>query len=154
MLAVGPNGVGKTNLLESLHVATQGFSPRTRTDAQLIRFGERAARIAVRGTRGTVPLEIELTLEAGAGKRAKLNGAPLRAAEQLRSETATLVFTPDRLGVVKGAPAARRAYFDRVARPAHAGARARCRRSTARAVAQRNASLRRVAARLLVPRCA
>ena len=49
VLAVGPNGVGKTNLLESLHVATQGFSPRTRTDAQLIRFGATASRIAVRG---------------------------------------------------------------------------------------------------------
>ena len=102
MLAVGPNGVGKTNLLESLHVGTQGFSPRTRADAQLIRFGDRAAHIGVRGMRGTVPVEIELTLEAGAGKKAKLNGAALRAAEQLRAETATLVFTPDRLGVVEG----------------------------------------------------
>ena len=45
MLVVGRNGVGKTNLLESLHVATQGFSPRTRQDAQLIRFGETAARV-------------------------------------------------------------------------------------------------------------
>ena len=144
MLAVGPNGVGKTNLLESLHVGTQGFSPRTRTDAQLIRFAERTARVAVRGTRGTVPVEIELTLEAGAGKRAKLNGAPLRAAEQLRAETATLVFTPDRLGVVKGAPAARRAYFDRAVgrlAPARAGLAA----EYGAAVAQRNASLRRVA---------
>ena len=144
MLAVGPNGVGKTNLLESLHVGTQGFSPRTRTDAQLIRFDERTARVAVRGTRGTVPVEIELTLEAGAGKRAKLNGAPLRAAEQLRGETATLVFTPDRLGVVKGAPAARRAYFDRAVgrlAPARAGLAA----EYGAAVAQRNASLRRVA---------
>ena len=44
MLVVGPNGAGKTNLLESLHVGTQGFSPRTRSDAQLIRFGESAAR--------------------------------------------------------------------------------------------------------------
>ena len=35
MLVVGPNGAGKTNLLESLHVGTQGFSPRTRLDAQL-----------------------------------------------------------------------------------------------------------------------
>ena len=113
MLAVGPNGVGKTNLLEALHVGTQGFSPRTRNDAQLIRFGETATRVAVRGHRGTVPLEVELVVEAGAGKRAKANGAPLRATDQLRSETATLVFTPDRLGVVKGAPAARRAYFDR-----------------------------------------
>jgi DNA replication and repair protein RecF len=97
VLAVGPNGVGKTNLLEALHVGTQGFSPRTRTDAQLIRFGAVASRIAVRGRRGTVPVELEVMLEPGVGKRAKLNGAQLRAAEQLRAEPATLVFTPDRL---------------------------------------------------------
>jgi DNA replication and repair protein RecF len=145
VLAVGPNGVGKTNLLESLHVATQGFSPRTRSDAQLIRFGDRIARAGVRGTRGGVPVEIEVTLEGGAAKRAKVNGATLRAAEQLRGETATLVFTPDRLGIVKGAPAARRAYFDRaLARlmPARASLSA----EYGAAVAQRNAGLRRVAA--------
>jgi DNA replication and repair protein RecF len=145
VLAVGPNGVGKTNLLESLHVGTQGFSPRTRNDAQLIRFGATAARIAVKGSRASVPLELEVTLEPGAGKRAKLNGAPLRAAEQLRSETATLVFTPDRLGVVKGAPAARRAYFDRVLGRL-SPARAPLPADYAAAVAQRNASLRRIGA--------
>ncbi len=144
MLAVGPNGVGKTNLLESLHVGTQGFSPRTRADAQLIRFGERVARIGVRGSRGTVPVEIELTLEVSAGKRAKLNGAALRAAEQLRAEIATLIFTPDRLGVVKGAPAVRRAYFDR-ALARLSPARAQLSTDYGAAVAQRNASLRRVA---------
>jgi DNA replication and repair protein RecF len=144
VLAVGPNGVGKTNLLESLHVGTQGFSPRTRADAQLIRFGERTARIAVRGSRATVPLELEVVLEIGAGKRAKMNGAPLRAAEQLRAETATLVFTPDRLGVVKGAPAARRAYFDR-ALGRLSPARAQLSAEYGAAVAQRNASLRRIA---------
>jgi len=144
VLAVGPNGVGKTNLLESLHVGTQGFSPRTRADAQLIRFGERVAHIGVRGMRGTVPVDIELTLEAGAGKKAKVNGAALRAAEQLRAETATLVFTPDRLGVVKGAPAVRRAYFDR-ALGRLTPARAQLSTDYGAAVAQRNASLRRVA---------
>ena len=145
MLAVGPNGVGKTNLLESLHVGTQGFSPRTRADVQLIRFGDRVAHIGVRGTRGTVPIDIELTLEAGAGKKAKLNGAVLRAAEQLRAETATLVFTPDRLGVVKGAPAVRRAYFDRTLGRL-TPARAQISSDYGAAVAQRNASLRRIAA--------
>jgi DNA replication and repair protein RecF len=144
VLAVGPNGVGKTNLLEALHVGTQGFSPRTRADAQLIRFGERVAHIGVRGMRGTVPVEIEVTLEAGAGKKAKVNGAALRAAEQLRAETATLVFTPDRLGVVKGAPAVRRAYFDR-ALGRLTPARAQLSTDYGAAVAQRNASLRRVA---------
>ena len=144
MLVVGENGAGKTNLLESLHVGTQGFSPRTRADAQLIRFGERAGRIALRGHRGDTALEVELTVEAGEGKRAKLNGAPLRAAEQLRSEVATLVFTPDRLAVVKGGPAVRRAYFDR-ALARLAPARAQLSTDYAAALAQRNASLRRVA---------
>ncbi len=144
MLVVGPNGAGKTNLLESLHVGTQGFSPRTRADAQLVRFGERSGRIALRGRRGESDVQLEVTVEVGEGKRAKLNGAPLRAAEQLRSEVATLVFTPDRLAVVKGGPAVRRAYFDR-ALGRLAPARAQLSPEYAAAVAQRNASLRRVA---------
>jgi DNA replication and repair protein RecF len=144
VLVTGPNGAGKTNLLESLHVGTQGFSPRTRADAQLVRFGRDAARIALRGWRAGVPVEVEVTLELGTGKRASLNGAKLRAAEQLRSEVATLVFTPDRLVVVKGGPAARRAYFDRVLgriSPSRAGLSA----EYGAAVGQRNAALRRVA---------
>ena len=144
MLVVGENGAGKTNLLESLHVGTQGFSPRTRADAQLVRFGENAGRIALRGQRGEAALELEVTVAVGEGKRAKLNGAPLRAAEQLRSEVATLVFTPDRLTVVKGGPAVRRAYFDR-ALGRLSPARAHLSTEYAAAVAQRNASLRRVA---------
>jgi DNA replication and repair protein RecF len=145
VLAVGPNGAGKTNLLEALHVGTQGFSPRTRTDAQLIRFGESAARVEVRGRREGTPLELQVTLKLNEGKRALLNGSRLSAAEQLRSEVATLVFTPDRLAVVKGGPAARRAYFDRVLgrlAPARSGLSG----EYGAAVAQRNASLRRVTA--------
>jgi DNA replication and repair protein RecF len=142
VLAVGPNGVGKTNLLEAIHVATQGFSPRTRTDAQLVRFGDDGARAAVTGRRGEVGLEIELTIRPGEGKRARLNGAQLRAAEQLRSSVSTLVFTPDRLGVIKGAPAARRAYFDRVLGRL-LPARAPLPTEYGAAVAQRNAALRR-----------
>jgi DNA replication and repair protein RecF len=110
---VGPNGAGKTNLLEALHVGTQGFSPRTRSDAELIRFGESSARIRLEGRRGQTPVRIGIGLSTAEGKRAELDGARLRAAEQLRGETATLVFTPDRLAIVKAGPAARRAYFDR-----------------------------------------
>jgi DNA replication and repair protein RecF len=144
VLATGPNGVGKTNLLEALHVGTQGFSPRTRNDRQLIRFGEEASRIAVRGRRGGAPVGVEVKLEAGAAKHASLNGAPLRSVEHLRGELTTLVFTPDRLGVVKGAPAARRAYFDR-ALGRLSPARAQLPADYGGAVAQRNASLRRIA---------
>jgi DNA replication and repair protein RecF len=143
VLVTGPNGVGKTNLLEALHVATQGFSPRTRTDAQLIRFGEPAGRVSVRGTEGDRSLEVSVTLRTGRPKEARMNGARLPSAESLRRELSTLVFTPDRLAVVKGGPAARRAYFDRVLarlQPAHAGLP----QSYLAALAQRNAGLRRV----------
>jgi DNA replication and repair protein RecF len=144
VLVVGRNGVGKTNLLESLHVVTQGFSPRTRQDAQLIAFGEEAARVAVAGSREARPTELSVTLRRGQAKEARLNGARLPSAESLRRETATLVFTPDRLAVVKGGPAARRAYFDRVLgrlQPARAGLP----QDYLAALAQRNAALRRVA---------
>ena len=142
MLVTGANGAGKTNLLESLHVGTQGFSPRTRADQQLIRLGATAARVALTGDRDRRSLSLEVTVRQE-GKRAKLNGAPLRSAEQLRSEVATLVFTPDRLAVVKGGPAARRAYFDRTLARLLPG-RSPLPIEYAAAVGQRNAALRRV----------
>jgi DNA replication and repair protein RecF len=147
VLVVGPNGAGKTNLLESLHVGTQGFSPRTRNDAQLIRFGESGGRIALRGHRADTPLDVEVALESGKGKRAKLNGAALRAAELLRLEVATLVFTPDRLAIVKGGPAVRRAYVDRALGRLFP-ARSSLSVEYAAAVGQRNAALRRINAGL------
>jgi DNA replication and repair protein RecF len=143
VLVVGRNGVGKTNLLESLHVATQGFSPRTRQDTQLIRFGETAGRIVVDGERGSSPLELSVTLREGQAKEARVNGARLPSAESLRREVATLVFTPDRLTIVKGGPAARRAYFDRVLGRLFP-ARASLPQDYLAALAQRNAALRRV----------
>ena len=143
MLVVGRNGVGKTNLLESLHLATQGFSPRTRHDAQLIRFGEPAARVAISGRRAGSPVEVSLTLRDGQAKEARLNGARLPSAESLRRELATLVFTPDRLAVVKGGPAARRAYFDRTLGRLQP-ARASLPQEYLATLAQRNAALRRV----------
>jgi DNA replication and repair protein RecF len=92
-------------------------------------------------------VEATVTLRQGQAKEARLNGARLPSAESLRRELSTLVFTPDRLTVVKGGPAARRAYFDRVIGrvfPARAGAP----QDYLAALAQRNAALRRVQARL------
>jgi DNA replication and repair protein RecF len=142
---VGANGAGKTNLLESLHLATQGFSPRTRSDAQLIRFGESASRVAVSGHHGASPVAVEVTLRSADAKRAKLNGAPLRAAEELRSRLPTLVFTPDRLAIVKAGPAVRRAYFDRALARLFPS-RASVVTDYAASLAQRNGAIRRVVA--------
>ena len=84
-----------------------------------------------------------MTLRQGQAKEARVNGARLPSAESLRREVATLVFTPDRLAVVKGGPAARRAYFDRTLGRLFP-ARAAVPQDYHAALAQRNAALRRV----------
>jgi DNA replication and repair protein RecF len=142
VLVVGPNGAGKTNLLEALHVGTQGFSPRTRVDGQLVRFGADAARVSVTGHDAGSPVQVEVTLARREGKRVRVNGAAAASADELRQRLTTLVFTPDRLAVVKGGPAVRRAYFDRTLGRL-LPARATLPGSYGAAVTHRNAALRR-----------
>ena len=143
----GPNGVGKTNLLEALHVGSQGFSPRTRADAQLVRFGAPVGRVTIGGSEGGAPVESQVTLARGEPKRVRLNGAPLTSAEELRTRLSALVFVPDRLAVVKGGPIVRRAYLDRMLGRLWP-ARGQLASAYGRALAQRNEALRRARAGL------
>jgi DNA replication and repair protein RecF len=145
VLLHGPNGAGKTNLLEALHVGTQGFSPRARNDAQIVRFGAAASRVTLRGANGDAAFEADVVLGTGDTRRAHLNGDRLASAERLRHALRTLVFTPDRLAVVKGAPATRRAYLDR-SLGRLIPARAALPVEYAAVVGQRNACLRRLRA--------
>ena len=145
MLVAGPNGAGKTNLLEALHLGTQGFSPRARSDAQLVRFGAEVGRVRLRGQNGATPFESDVGLSPRDARRARFNGGTLGSAEQLRHELQALVFTPDRLAVVKAAPAIRRAYLDRTVGRLFP-ARTALPVEYAAAVGQRNAALRRLAA--------
>jgi DNA replication and repair protein RecF len=108
-----------------------------------VRFGADGARVALTGRRGNASLELEVLLRGRDGKRVRLNGASLPSVESLRTEVAALVFTPDRLGVVKSAPIVRRAYFDR-ALGRLLPARADVASAYGAALAQRNAALRRV----------
>ncbi len=126
-------------------MGTQGFSPRARRDAQMIRFGADASRISLRGSLDDTAFETEVALARRDARRAVFNGERLGSAEQLRHELTTLVFTPDRLAIVKGAPAVRRAYLDR-ALARLLPARARLANDYGAALGQRNAALRRIRA--------
>ncbi len=145
MLVVGANGAGKTNLLEALHVGVQGFSPRTRAEPRLVRFGEDAARVRLEGAEAGAPVESEVTITPGSAKLLRLNGSPLASAEELRSRLTALAFVPDRLAIVKGGPAVRRAYFDRMLGRV-SPSQATLPGEYGRALAQRNEALRRVRA--------
>jgi DNA replication and repair protein RecF len=145
VLVVGPNGAGKTNLLEALHVGVQGFSPRTRAEPRLVRFEEQVARVMLEGSEAGAPVSTEVTIAPGEGKQLRLNGAPLASAEELRTRLTALAFVPDRLAIVKGGPAVRRAYVDRMLGRV-APSQASLPTEYGRALAQRNEALRRVRA--------
>jgi DNA replication and repair protein RecF len=103
--------------------------------------------VQLNGRLGEARFSTDVTLTRGDTRRVELNGERLGSSERLRHELTTLVFTPDRLAVVKGGPATRRAYVDRaVGRllPARATVAA----EYASALGQRNAGLRRVRAGL------
>jgi DNA replication and repair protein RecF len=139
----GPNGAGKSNLLEALYYGCTGRSPRTRNERELVRFGAQATRVSVRLLDGVD--EHELTVGFGTVpesrqpvKRMTADGASVERLLDVELRPLVSVFLPDRLELLKGAPALRRAHLDQVV----AGlwpARAATRSEYSRALAQRNA---------------
>ncbi len=122
----GPNGEGKTNLVEAIgYLATLG-SHRVATDAPLVRQGaERAVlRAAVTGAQGSALMEIELN--PGRANRVRLNRAPLPRPRDILGTLRTVLFAPEDLALVKGDPGERRRFLDELlaaTAPRYAGVR-------------------------------
>jgi DNA replication and repair protein RecF len=143
---IGPNGAGKTNLLEALYFALTGRSFRTTDRRELIPFGAQLARAeaTVRDGDG-IEHRLLASVSRGEGRRHLLDGNPAEPAVLARSRPPVAVFSPDRLMLVKGPPAERRAHLDRYV-AARWPARESLRRRYGQALAQRNALLARAAA--------
>ena len=109
---VGPNGQGKTNLVEAIgYVATLG-SHRVATDAALIRAGASRAVVRTRIVRGDRASVIELEITQGKANRARLNRSPVTRPRDILGIARTVLFAPEDLVLVKGDPDARRRYLD------------------------------------------
>jgi DNA replication and repair protein RecF len=144
----GPNGAGKSNLLEALYYGCTGRSPRTRNERELIRFGATAMRVVVRFADGAEPHELGVGYGLAAGravKRMTCDGAPVEHLLDAALRPLVSVFAPDRLELVKGAPALRRAHLDQLV-AALWPLRAEDRRAYGRVLAQRNALIARIRA--------
>ena len=148
---VGPNGQGKTNLVEAIaYLATLG-SHRVAQDTPLVRMD--ADRAVVRGTvvsaGRSVLLEVEIT--PGKANRARINRSSARAAKDILGVLRTVLFAPEDLALVKGDPQARRRFIDDllVARaPRFSGVRA----DYERVLKQRNALLKSAGAAMRASR--
>jgi DNA replication and repair protein RecF len=138
---IGPNGQGKTNLVEAIgYLATLG-SHRVAHDAPLVRQG--ATRAVVRGlvARDGRETAVEVEITPGKANRARLGGSAVTRARDVLGTLRTVLFAPEDLAIVKGDPAGRRDYLDEllVARaPRFAAVRA----DYDRVLKQRNALLK------------
>ncbi len=143
---IGPNGTGKTNLVEALYFALTGRSFRTSDRRDLIPFGGSLARAeaTIRDEDG-IERKLLASVSRSEGRRHLLDGSPADPAAIARSRPPVAVFAPDRLTLVKGPPAERRAHLDGFL-AARWPARGELRKRFGQAVAQRNALLSRLAA--------
>ena len=109
---VGPNGQGKTNLLEAIgYLATLGSFRGAPTEA-LIRAGADRAVVRAEATREERSLLLEAELVVNGRNRTQLNRQPLKRARDLLGALRVTVFSPDDLALVKGSPGERRSYLD------------------------------------------
>ena len=138
---VGPNGQGKTNLVEAIAYLSTLGSHRVATDAPLVRRGAERAVIRADVVRDDRSLILEVEITSGRANRARINKAPVQRTRDILGILRTVVFAPEDLALVKGDPGERRRYLDDLLVQRHprlAGTRA----DYDRVLKQRNALLK------------
>ena len=108
---LGANAQGKTNILEAICYASLGRSHRTHQDSDLIRFSEPAGILQLAFSRRDVPNRIDIELPRKGRRKLLLNGQSIRPKDLVGSLN-TVLFSPEDLFLIKGAPAGRRHFLD------------------------------------------
>ncbi|MGE2714352.1 DNA replication/repair protein RecF [Mycolicibacterium litorale] len=142
---VGPNGFGKTNLVEALWYSATLGSHRVASDAPLIREGAPRAVVSTIVVNEGRELAVDLEITTGRANKARLNRSPVRSPREVLGVLRAVLFAPEDLALVRGDPGERRRYLDDLAttrRPRIAGVRA----DYDRVVRQRTALLKSAAA--------
>jgi DNA replication and repair protein RecF len=150
-VVAAPNGTGKTNLLEAIHVAITGRSHRAAVDADLVRHGTPFGRVRLDLAGGTAAggSTIELVVPgveppAGIRKRLTVNGVARRSTS-LTELARSVLFRPEEMLLLVGSPSERRRFLDGIVAQRDRRA-ARDLVDVARVLAQRNALLRAIRA--------
>lgn len=147
---VGPNGHGKSNLLEAVGYLATLASFRGAGNEALIREGAERAIVRAEGIRAVAPatpVTLAAELVRNGRNRTRVNGQPLRRARDLLGTVRVSVFSPDDLELVKGGPAERRRFLDDTLVAVDTAADGLC-GEVDRVLRQRNALLRQVGGKL------
>jgi DNA replication and repair protein RecF len=119
-LFVGPNAQGKTNLLESIFVLALTKSHRTHQDKELIGWEKERTLLYGEVDKKYGPCKLQLTISQQ-GKKAKINGLEQRKLSGFIGAMNVVMFAPEDLEIVKGAPGIRRRFLDMEIGQVHPG---------------------------------
>jgi DNA replication and repair protein RecF len=108
----GPNGEGKTNLVEAVGYVATLASHRVAHDAPLIRQGAERAIIRASVRSAVRDTLVEIELNPGRANRVRLNRAPVSKPREVLGSLRTVLFAPEDLALVKGDPGERRRFLD------------------------------------------
>jgi DNA replication and repair protein RecF len=142
---VGPNGSGKTSVLEGAWYAASLGSHRTSADATLVMQDELAAVVRAEVERNNRTERIELEIVTKGRARAKLGSAPVGRRRDVLGVLKASIFAPERLAVVREDPSDRRRFADEILIQLHPRYHGII-REYERALRQRNTLLREHAA--------
>ena len=108
---IGPNAQGKTNILEAIYVLALTKSHRTNQDKELIRWDQNETFLhgEVDKKYGVNHLNLVISQQ---GKKAKINGLEQKKLSQFVGMLNVVLFAPEDLDIVKGAPGIRRRFLD------------------------------------------
>jgi DNA replication and repair protein RecF len=109
---IGPNGQGKTNLVEAVEYVASQSSHRVATEQPLVRFGADQAIVRLSVQKETRQAVIELEINPGRANRARLNRGAVPRTRDVLGILRAVVFSPTELELVKGDPSARRRFLD------------------------------------------
>ncbi|MCW2870088.1 DNA replication/repair protein RecF [Actinacidiphila oryziradicis] len=141
---VGPNGQGKTNLVEAVgYLATLG-SHRVAADAPLVRMGADRAIVRAAVVQGERQQLVELEINPGRSNRARINRSSQVRPRDVLGIVRSVLFAPEDLALVKGDPGERRRFLDELI-TARAPRLAAVRSDYERVLKQRNTLLKSAA---------
>ncbi|KRL62957.1 DNA replication/repair protein RecF [Lactobacillus psittaci] len=108
---IGQNAQGKTNLLEAIYFLALTRSHRTSSDKELIRFGQASASLAGHVVKSQVETDLKLLVNKK-GKKAWINRIQQARLSRYIGQLNAILFSPEDLALVKGAPTIRRRFMD------------------------------------------
>lgn len=113
-LIIGDNAQGKTNIIEAIYLSAFAKSYRTIKDLELINFNKEYARVNLEYNKNGIENKVEVFIDKLGNKIIKYDDLKIKKISSIIGEILIVIFSPDDLDIVKGAPSSRRKFIDMI----------------------------------------